>query len=441
MICSGVHISLGNEVETVQQSLFAEAGCSSIRCSGTSTSCGAEAHCSRLRAARRTEPATPGTAAPETSWDSPLLQVSGAAAGTPLRCSFEARAKAPVVSSPLLRWATSIGLIARTTPLHPPGAPEVDASRQPEERDRALSNSVATPGQAAVLEEAVGACPRSCRPAPANPVPTQLGRRSAQSDSQRPNVALLSSPTSVCAAEPPIRRFRSPGLRRQTPDPARRLASPAFGDERVSDQCPDVCFHGRMLHRPHARFATLAPGAPPPRLGERAIVSLGAELRRAHLVLCRHCDGAPCAAARGQSDRGRRVGRTHQTGDSGAGRLRCLYDSFEMRAATLLRHGRVTEVVREEPRGRAGRRDWFIAKRATRRSASRVPRLVRACRSCLCRASDRATDAALSRFVHLRRRERLRERPLSHGSRSAIRLLIGEDGPGSKRLGDCRSRW
>ena len=70
--------------------------------------------------------------------------------------------------------------------MHPPGAPEVDASRQPEGPDRALSNSVATPGQAAVLEEAVGACPRSCRPAPANPVPTQLGRRSAQSDSQRP---------------------------------------------------------------------------------------------------------------------------------------------------------------------------------------------------------------------------------------------------------------
>lgn len=44
------------------------------------------------------------------------------------------------------------------------------------------------------------------------------------------------------------------------------------------------------------------------------------------------------------------------------------------------------------------------SRRATGRSASRAPGLVKACRSCLCRASDRATDAVLSRFVHLERR-------------------------------------
>jgi hypothetical protein len=36
-------------------------------------------------------------------------------------------------------------------------------------------------------------------------------------------------------------------------------ASPAIGDKRVSDQRPDACFHGRLLHRPHARFAAPAP--------------------------------------------------------------------------------------------------------------------------------------------------------------------------------------
>ena len=59
----------------------------------------------------------------------------------------------------------------------------------------------------------------------------------------------------------------------------------------------------------------------------------------------------------------------------------------------------VTDRVREGPRRRAGRRDWLSRKRATGRSASHVPGLVRACRSCLCRASYRPTDAALSRFV------------------------------------------
>ena len=80
--------------------------------------------------------------------------------------------------------ASSIGLIARATPLHPPGAPEVDASRQPERRDRALSNSVARPGQAAVPDEAVGVCSRSCRPPPAKPsdaarTPQRAERQSA----------------------------------------------------------------------------------------------------------------------------------------------------------------------------------------------------------------------------------------------------------------------
>jgi hypothetical protein len=33
---------------------------------------------------------------------------------------------------------------------------------------------------------------------------------------------------------------------------------PASGDKRVLDRCPDACFHDRMLHQPHARFATPA---------------------------------------------------------------------------------------------------------------------------------------------------------------------------------------
>jgi hypothetical protein len=94
----------------------------------------------------------------------------------------------------LLLRATSIGLIERTTPLHPPGAPEVDASRQPEGRDRALSNSVATPGQAAVLEEAVGACHARAGRHQQTACPRSsdaAARRAIVSD---PSVALLSSP-------------------------------------------------------------------------------------------------------------------------------------------------------------------------------------------------------------------------------------------------------
>src|ERR1035437_7233078 len=42
----------------------------------------------------------------------------------------------------------------------------------------------------------------------------------------------------------------------QIGNPARRLASPAFGDKHVSDQRPDARFHGRILDRPHACFTT-----------------------------------------------------------------------------------------------------------------------------------------------------------------------------------------
>ena len=92
----------------------------------------------------------------------------------------------------LLLRATSIGLIARATSLHPPGAPEVDASRQPARRDRALSNSVATPGQAAVLDEAVRACSRSCRTS--KPVPRSSAAAARRATVSDPDVALLSSP-------------------------------------------------------------------------------------------------------------------------------------------------------------------------------------------------------------------------------------------------------
>jgi hypothetical protein len=36
----------------------------------------------------------------------------------------------------------------------------------------------------------------------------------------------------------------------------RRCASPAYGENRVSDPRPDACFQARLLHRPHARFTT-----------------------------------------------------------------------------------------------------------------------------------------------------------------------------------------
>ncbi len=39
---------------------------------------------------------------------------------------------------------------------------------------------------------------------------------------------------------------------------AHPAGGPASGDKRVSDQHPDAWFHGRMLHRGHARFATPA---------------------------------------------------------------------------------------------------------------------------------------------------------------------------------------
>ena len=90
------------------------------------------------------------------------------------------------------RWATSIGLIARATSLHPPGAPEVDASRQPARHDRALSNSVATPGQPAVPDEAVGACSRACRTS--KPVPRSSDAAARRATVSDPDVALLSSP-------------------------------------------------------------------------------------------------------------------------------------------------------------------------------------------------------------------------------------------------------
>ena len=120
--------------------------------------------------------------------------------------------------------------MTRATPLHPPGAPEVDASRQPERRDRALSNSVATPGQAAVPDEAVGACSRSCRP-DQQTRPTPLRRRSAQSDSQRPRRrAAEFAQKEASGGRAPDDRFhaqtprtaRSEWRRRRRPDPAPR---------------------------------------------------------------------------------------------------------------------------------------------------------------------------------------------------------------------------
>ena len=92
------------------------------------------------------------------------------------------------------------GLIARATSLHPPGAPEVDASRQPARRDRALSNSVAKPGQAAVPDEAVGACSRACRTS--KPVPRSSDAAARRATVSDPDVAPLSSPKLSSAPTP-----------------------------------------------------------------------------------------------------------------------------------------------------------------------------------------------------------------------------------------------
>ena len=88
------------------------------------------------------------------------------------------------VNRTLLLRATTSGLSADVTPLDLPGGSEVNAGSAAA-TDQALSNSVATPGQAAMPDEAVGACSRAGWAGPANPVPTQLGRRNAQRDSQR----------------------------------------------------------------------------------------------------------------------------------------------------------------------------------------------------------------------------------------------------------------
>jgi hypothetical protein len=67
--------------------------------------------------------------------------------------------------------------------------------------DRALSNSVATPGQRAVPDEAVGACSRSCRTSKTVPRGSAAAaRRATVSD---PDVALLSSPKLRRARQPP----------------------------------------------------------------------------------------------------------------------------------------------------------------------------------------------------------------------------------------------
>jgi hypothetical protein len=50
-----------------------------------------------------------------------------------------------------------------------------------------------------------------------------------------------------------------PTLHRQTGHSSRRALGPGSGDKRVWDERPDACFHGRILHRPHARFATSIP--------------------------------------------------------------------------------------------------------------------------------------------------------------------------------------
>ena len=123
----------------------------------------------------------------------------------------------------VLHRATRIGLIARATPLHPPGAPEVDASRQPERRDRALSSSVATQGQAAVPDEAAGACSRSCRTS--KPVPRSSDAAARRATVSDPDVALLSSPRSE--RPPPRLRATAFVIARARAGPSQRRRSTA----------------------------------------------------------------------------------------------------------------------------------------------------------------------------------------------------------------------
>jgi hypothetical protein len=101
---------------------------------------------------------------------------------------------------PLPLRATSIGLIASATSLHPPGAPEVDASRQPARRP-GVEQQRRYAGQRAVPDEAVGACSRSCRTSKTVPRGSAAAaRRATVSD---PDVALLSSPKLRRARQPP----------------------------------------------------------------------------------------------------------------------------------------------------------------------------------------------------------------------------------------------
>ena len=130
--------------------------------------------------------------------------------------SMRRRRARPGEHGTLLLRATSIGLIATATPLHPPGAPEVDASSQPERHDRALSNRLATPGQAAVPDEAVGACSRSVPAGTIKLVPRSSDAAARRATVSDPDVALLSSPrrTSAtrCTERQAVHRHDADGL-------------------------------------------------------------------------------------------------------------------------------------------------------------------------------------------------------------------------------------
>ncbi len=165
--------------------------------------------------------------------------------------------------------------------------------------------------------------------------------------------------------DPPAPRQTAHALRMYRCDSARRPASPALGDKRVSDQRMDTCFHDRMLHRPHARFATPVPANG----GAAALVrspksERDARLSRAaaRLLLCRPRSTAAtdCRSSLrwGQS-------RSPDAGRSGGQRGRCFVDgevSASLSRAAIARpaFGELRDLLRRANSSLLWRRDAHV---------------------------------------------------------------------------------
>ena len=120
--------------------------------------------------------------------------------------------------------------------------------------DRALSNSVATPGQAAVPDEAVGACSRSCRTS--KPVPRSSD--DAQSDSQRPGRCAAEFAQKEELGAPPARSLRDERDHRAADrgviatDGKRSCAGANRGDRIATNAIIGLCRAAPSRWRPNA---------------------------------------------------------------------------------------------------------------------------------------------------------------------------------------------